>query len=89
MIEPRLLTDEEAAAYLSLPVTVVGKLTVGRVQLGGKRRFDRRALDVHLDALSGLPSQSTAPASPSRDDDSPDAALERFAERQSHAPRLS
>ena len=60
-IAPRLLTEDQAAGYLSLPVTEVRKLSFGRIVLGAKTRFDRIALDAHLDRLSGLASQSVSP----------------------------
>ena len=46
---PRLLTAEGAAEYLSLPLAAVRKLTVGRVEVVGRIRFDRDALDRWLD----------------------------------------
>lgn len=84
MTEPRLLTEDQAAAYLSIPVTEVRRLTFGRLRFGQKVRYDRRALDVKLDALSGLASQSTAPAAPGPDDD-PEAAFDRFSNSVTHA----
>lgn len=56
MNEPRLLTEDEAAAYLSLPAATVRKLTFGHVRLGARHRYDRKALDAHLDRLAGLDS---------------------------------
>ncbi|HTK34600.1 MAG TPA: hypothetical protein VL358_04830 [Caulobacteraceae bacterium] len=73
-LTPRLLTLEQAAAYLGLPLATTRKLGIGVVQMGGRVRYDRLALDAHLDAVSGLDSQSP----PAKDDD-PEAALEQFA----------
>lgn len=56
MKEPRLLTEDQAAAYLSLPAATVRKLTFGHVRLGTRHRYDRKALDRHLDRLAGLDS---------------------------------
>ena len=56
MKEPRLLTEEQAAAYLSLPAATVRKLNFGHVRLGTRHRYDRKALDRHLDRLAGLDS---------------------------------
>lgn len=82
MTEPRLLTEKQAAAYLSLPVTEVRKLTFGRLRMGVRVRYDRRALDANLDAMSGLaPLSAGAPHDGSPD--SAEAAFDRFAE--SHA----
>ena len=88
--QPRLLTEEAAAAYLSLPLAEVRRMTIGRVRLGGKVRFDRLALDAHLDALSGLAPQSPPPAATAAaDPDDPDAALDRFFGHPRHAPRAA
>ena len=56
MKEPRLLTEDQAAAYLSLPAATVRKLPFGHVRLGARHRYDRKALDAHLDRLAGLDS---------------------------------
>lgn len=86
MIEPRLLTETQAAEYLSLPLTEVRKLTFGRLKVGLKVRYDRRALDATLDALSGLAAQSKVPAVSGSEDDA-EAAFDRFAEGRTDAPR--
>ncbi len=70
-IAPRLLTKEEAATYLSLPVATVVRLGIGRVRLGIHTRYDVAALDEHLDAMRG----AVANAAPS---DEAEAALARF-----------
>lgn len=58
MKEPRLLTEDEAAAYLALPTATVRKLSFGHVRLGTRHRYDRKALDAHLDRLAGLDSSA-------------------------------
>jgi len=58
MTEPRLLTEEEAAAYLGLPAATVRKLPFGHVRLGSRHRYDRKALDTHLDRMGGLDSSA-------------------------------
>lgn len=75
---PRLMTAEQAAQYLGdIPVAEVERAGVGRVPMGRYVRYDRAALDAHLDALAGLGvnSQPTAPDLDARD---PEAALDRF-----------
>lgn len=49
MTEPRLLTEKEAAEYLGLPAATLRKLPFGHVRLGVRHRYDRKALDAHLD----------------------------------------
>ncbi len=91
-IAPRLLTAREAAAYLQLPVKTFERLRLGRVALGAAVRYDRFALDAHLDALSGLPPQSgptPAARAPSADNDDPEAALDRFMARHPDLPRTA
>lgn len=56
MTDQRLLTEQEAAAYLALPAATVRKLPFGHVRLGSRHRYDRKALDAHLDRLAGLDS---------------------------------
>jgi hypothetical protein len=56
MNEPRLLTEDEAAAYLALPAATVRKLAFGHVRLGTRHKYDRKALDARLDRLAGLDS---------------------------------
>lgn len=53
-LTPRLLPEALAAAYLALPVASMARLTVGRVLIDGKLRWDRLALDAWLDDLRGL-----------------------------------
>lgn len=72
-LRPRLLTPEQAAAYLNLPVATVVREGWGRVQLGIYTRYDVNALDALLDERSGL----TAQSDPSADNDA-EAALDRF-----------
>lgn len=71
MSAARLLTEEQAAEYLCLPVAEVVRQGIGRVPMGRYTRYDRRALDAYLDQLSGLAPQFA------NDDDSPDAAFDR------------
>ncbi|MDP3488746.1 MAG: hypothetical protein Q8R71_01290 [Phenylobacterium sp.] len=72
-ITPRLVSVRDAAAYFGLPMTQFQRLRVGRVSFGAKVLYDMRALDAHLDALSGLASPSLTKA-----DNDAEAALERF-----------
>ena len=79
-LSPRLLRASDAAAYLSLPVTVFQRLRIGVVQLGKSIRYDRLALDAYLDQLGGLSAKS-----PPQDLDEAEAALARFHARDGHA----
>ena len=72
MPEPRLLTEREASEYLRLPAATVRKLSFGQVRLGARRRYDRKALDLHLDRMAGLDS----PAEPNVNE--ADAELAKF-----------
>ena len=54
---PRLLTQKQAAAYCGTSATTFAKwVLAGAVpaSLPTTRRWDRRAIDMHLDQLSGL-----------------------------------
>jgi hypothetical protein len=77
----RLLTAQEAADYFRLPLKAFERLNVGRVPLGAAIRYDRLALDAHLDTLSGL---SRTPAQ-AHDNDDAEAALDRFTPRPASA----
>jgi transcriptional regulator with XRE-family HTH domain len=57
-LEPRLMTGAEAAAYLGLtPASFSKWVANGRAPkpLPGTRRWDRKAIDLALDKISGLP----------------------------------
>ena len=76
---PRLLTAEQAAAYLGYETTgVLANVPIKPVKLaekgaGCQRRYDRAALDAWLDRLSGL---SVAAASePDADEDPAEAVF--------------
>lgn len=78
---PRLLTAQEAADYFRLSVKAFERLKVGRVPFGAAIRYDRRALDAHLDEIAGL-----APPLPAHSaDNDPEAALDRFTANRAHA----
>lgn len=88
-LPPRLLTEEQAADYLGgLPLTAVRRLNFGRVLIEGRVRFDRAALDAHLDRLSGLACDPPPPAAAGDPDDA-DAALARFLAVQTDAARTA
>lgn len=78
---PRLMTVQEAADYLRLPTRAFERLCIGRVPLGTAIRYDRLALDAHLDALSGLVARSPAQTA----DNDPEAAFDRSAPGVRHA----
>ncbi len=82
-ILPRLLTEQAAADYLSLPRASMKKVAAGRTTIAGRVRWDREALDAWLDEQHGTGAKMPDPPA----DDSPDAALLRFAERFEDAPR--
>lgn len=77
-LPPRLLTDEQAADYCNVPLKAFRKDPIGRVVVCGKPRFDRFAIDAHLDNLSGL--QPKSPSTPVDLDDA-EAALARHKAR--------
>lgn len=80
MTSPRLLTERAAADYLSLPVAEVRRLTIGRVSVNGRVRFDRLALDRWLDGDRPAPQ-----VSPSNENTSEaDAALAAFIASHPH-----
>jgi hypothetical protein len=83
-LAPRLLTSEQVAAYLTLPLAEVARLTVGRLLIGTRLRFDRVALDEYLDARLGRVAESPPPAQ-----NDPEAALERFRAVKANASRSS
>lgn len=61
MTEPRLFTRDQAAAYCSLaPRSFDEWVSVGKLPrpIEGTRRWDRKALDIAIDSLSGLASQA-------------------------------
>ncbi len=58
MGEPRLMTRDEAAAYLNVSLSTFSNWqTMGRIPgpVEGTARWDRKAIDYILDNLSGLP----------------------------------
>ena len=74
---PRLMTAEQAAHYLGdIPVKEVERSALGRVPMGRYVRYDRAALDAHLDALAGLGAKSDPVAHNAPVDDA-EAALDR------------
>lgn len=82
-IPPRLLTLEQVAHYLSLPLAAARRLDFGRRSIAGHLRFDRHAIDAHLDGESAnLPNPVPA-------NDDPEAALARFLERTPTVARRS
>jgi predicted DNA-binding transcriptional regulator AlpA len=75
MTEPRLLSGADAAAYLGItPATFSKWVSDGTIPkpLSGTRRWDRKALDLALDKLSGI----EAPAAVDEDDE--DAEFARW-----------
>lgn len=79
---PRLLTDKAAAAYLSIPVACVRRMMEGRVQINGRVRWDRVALDRMLD---GEPAKAVSVANENLSD--ADADLAAFIQSRPHAAR--
>lgn len=56
-LTPRLMSGSEAAAYCGITLATLSKwVTQGRLPppLPGSRRWDRKALDLALDKLSGI-----------------------------------
>jgi len=82
--EPRLMTGTEAAAYLGLtPASFSKWVADGRAPrpLPGTRRWDRKAIDLSLDQLSGIP-----PASPSKIDQEEDEGDRWLRDYQARRP---
>lgn len=79
-IDTRLLTASEAAAYFRLSVKAFERLNVGRVSFGTRVLYDRKALDAHLDRISGVAQPGLAP----HDNDDAEAALDRFTAGSRH-----
>ncbi len=61
---PRLLSREQAAAYLGVSVNMlesrIGNPFPAPLRIGGRKVFDRRALDKAVDQLTGNTPQSPA-----------------------------
>lgn len=85
-MQPRLLTDRDAAVYLSIPIAGVRKVEAGRVVIDGRVRWDRVALDEWLDTLIGRKS-GIAPAN--QNGSTADDELAAWLADQNHAPRHS
>lgn len=79
----RLLTERQAADYLGVPLKSMKRLTVGRVPIDGRVRWDRYALDRWLDDMGGFGAPSPANTNQSE----ADAALERFLADKRHSSR--
>lgn len=77
MPDPRLLTKDAAAEYCSLtPSGFTSWVKEGRLprSIPGTHRWDRKAIDVALDRLSGIESDDAS--------ETPEAALRRWEEEQ-------
>lgn len=64
MNQPRLTSGPDAAAYLGLTTAAFNKwVAQGRIPkpLPGTRRWDRKAIDLALDRISGIATPSIAP----------------------------
>lgn len=64
--ETRLMTKKAAAAYLGVSTPTFAKWVMSGVlppAVGSTKMWDRKALDLHIDKLSGL-----TPLEPARDD---------------------
>jgi hypothetical protein len=79
----RLMLVKEAADYLHIPVAELERLGIGRVFLGTKVRYDRAAIDRHIDVLAGLASPSPSLEA----DNNAEVAFERSRPHLRHAPR--
>jgi hypothetical protein len=83
-VTPRLLTEEAAADYLSLPRAAMKRVVAGRTMISGRIRWDRRALDAWLDERAGIAAKSPPVG---QNDDDPEAAFDRFDQDFQNAPR--
>ncbi|WP_419254460.1 helix-turn-helix domain-containing protein [Caulobacter sp. ErkDOM-YI] len=77
-LQPRLLTAEEAAAYLNIPKATLVRHAWGIVKVGMFRRYDRYALDAHLDGIGGLNTPAQRAVNGVGGPEDPEAALDRF-----------
>ncbi len=87
-LEPRCIPITEAAAYCGLtPSGFRHWVAIGRLPgaLPGTRRWDRRAIDVALDRLSGLPVAGT----PETGEDDLDQWLRKHPEWEAPAKDIS
>jgi len=77
----RLMTLDAAAAYLCIPKAAVKRLPVHPVNVGGRLRWDRNALDAWLNEEAGLqpPPQSSTGSTPD------DALEEWLTDQTAHA----
>jgi len=76
--EPRLMTGAEAAAYLGLTPASFSKWVADSrapKPLPGTRRWDRKAIDLALDEISGIP---PAPVSRENQEDEGDKWLREY-----------
>jgi hypothetical protein len=81
--EPRLMTGTEAAAYLGLTPGSFSKWVAdGRAPkpLPGTRRWDRKAIDLALDKISGIP--TAPPSKEDREEDEGDRWLRDYQARR-------
>jgi hypothetical protein len=72
MIEPRLMSGSDAAAYCGVaPATFSQWVAAGRMPgpLPETRRWDRKAIDLALDKASGIKAPSTVPDTQEVEDD--------------------
>lgn len=78
-IAPRLLSAEQAAAYLGYATTaLLANIPVQPIQMtmtgpGSQPKYDRRALDAWLDRLSGLSVPAAAAEAGAGPTDDPEA----------------
>lgn len=77
-LQPRLLTADEAAAYLGVPKATLVRQAWGVVKFGVFTRYDRYALDARLDGIAGLAAKSPPAGNSVGGPDDPEAALDRF-----------
>ena len=74
LVTPRLLTRQEAAGYCGLTESGFSSWMARRLVPGplpGTKRWDRKALDLALDRLSGIPPETAAPARDDAEDSIP------------------
>ena len=89
---PRLLTEQAAAAYLSVPRAAMKRIPAARLVIGGRLvRWDRIGLDAWLDggAQSGFPACANQSEQPAAQAGSSEAALDRFLEGKKNAAGMS
>lgn len=72
---------DQASRFFNIPKKSVQNIGIGRVNVDGSVRYDRKAFDLWLDRQSGIDTHTAEL------NDNADAALERFSRNQERNAR--